>query len=210
MKVSKKLVSLFVFVAMGAALASCGAAKPGDNKSASENTVTSKKVDTTNETAAPVRNYAELAIGDQIKTDFIEITIDEAGLKPDLKTSIKSGNATHISGPGAEAGYQYAYIRGTIKNISKSELNDNGLKMEAILDDYSYTNSSSSIIESNGSSVFNLSPLATYTYTLYVKIPDEIASNHKSFVIHMGFNEGLESVFTNDMSELKYAYEMSL
>ena len=205
----KKLI--IAILALSAVITSLAGCRENGNKQTSEGTVSSQeKADPTEEEKPADNKYAEIAIGDQIKTEFAEMTIDEAGIKPNIRTSIKTGNITYTSGPSEEAGYQFAYIRGTVKNIAKTELSSPKIFLEANIDGYEYTSRNADIIETNGNSTYNLAPLSTYTYTLYVKIPDELATKHDSCVVNIGFGDEFDAPINSKIKELKYAYTMSL
>lgn len=117
---------------------------------------------------------------------------------------------TRISGPEAVSGSKFVYMRGTMKNTSQSEIPTVKAAGTVVLDGYSYNIESINIIEANGSSVRSIAPLTTYTYTVYAKVPNEIADNHQSCVLNLCFDDNFKDDFKNDISEYKYGYALNI
>ena len=197
----KKLFALVMCLTLVFAMASCGGK--------TENTVNST-VSTSAEKGSEAPKAEAVDIGNTITVDFAEITIDEAGIADDIKTSIKTGNITYTSGPDSSEDTEFVYIRGTIKNTSKAEMNNPLISGNVDADGYTYE-LDLNVIESDGSSAFSIAPLISYTYTLYAEVPNEIAQNFEKCSMNFGFEENFENVFTSDESyDTQYIYTIKI
>lgn len=204
----KKFVLMMLVGSMCLSLCACS----GNQQVNTEGTVSQQetKKDNNNDATKKEVNLTPISLGDKITVDFAEITVDECGIKEDLKTSIKTGNITYTSGPDAVSGSKYVYMRGTIKNTSTSEISDVSIGGKAEIDGYSYNIDSISIKEENGSSAYSIAPLMTYKYTLYAKVPNELADSHQSCVLNMGFDENFEWGSAKELTEYKYGYALNI
>lgn len=206
----KKIILMLLVGTMCLSLSACGG--DGNQQATTDGTVSqqeAKKENNEDETKKEA-DLTPISLGDKITVDFAEITVDECGFKEDLKTSIKTGNITYVSGPDAVSGSKYVYMRGTIKNTSTSEISMVKIGGKAEIDGYSYNVDSISIIEENGSSTYSLAPLMTYKYTLYAKVPNKLADSHQSCVLNVGFDENFEGGFDKELSEYKYGYALNI
>lgn len=204
----KKIILMMLVGSMCLSLCACG----GNQQANTEGTVSQQETKKENNDDATKKeaNLTAISLGDKITVDFAEITVDECGIKEDLKTSIKTGNITYTTGPDAVSGSKYVYMRGTIKNTSTSEISNVSIGGKAEIDGYSYNVDSISIIEENGSSAHSIAPLMTYKYTLYAKVPNELADSHQSCVLNMCFDENFEWGSSKELSEYKYGYTLNV
>lgn len=203
----KKLLAILLTLTLVAAFASCGG-NGGEEEKAS--TVT----DTVTEKAAePEKIEAEaVSIGNTITLDFAEITVNEAAVADDIRTSIKTGSITYTSGPQSSSSTEFVYVRGKIKNLSKSEISNPNVIGNVEIDGYSYEIKDFDIIEADGSSAYSIAPLVEYTYTMYAEIPNELAESMASCDMNFGFAEMFESqaVFNGETPELPYNYKITI
>lgn len=204
----KKIILMMLVGSMCLSLCSCN----GNQQANTEGTVSQQETKKENNDDATKKeaNLTAISLGDKITVDFAEITVDECGIKEDLKTSIKTGNITYTTGPDAVSGSKYVYMRGTLKNTSTSEISNVSIGGKAEIDGYSYNVDSISIIEENGNSAHSIAPLMTYKYTLYAKVPNELADSHQSCVLNMGFDENFEWGSSKELSEYKYGYTLNV
>ena len=205
----KKIILMMLVGSLCLSLCACG-----DNQSVNtEETVSQQETlnkKESDETTKKEKELTQIALGDKITLDFAEITVDESGIKEDIRQSIKTGNSTRTSGPSAVAGSKFVYMRGTLKNTSQSEISNVNVGGTVVLDGYSYNIESINIIEANGSSTYNISPLTTYTYTVYAKVPNELADSHQSCVLNLCFDDNFEWGSKKEVSEYKYGYTLSI
>lgn len=195
----KKILALVLTLVLVFTFCSC-------NNNSSTSTVT----DTPQEDGSEKAASEPISIGNKITVDFAEITVDEACVANDIKQSIKTGHITYTSGPDSSDSKEFVYIRGTIKNTSKSEITSPALMGCVTVDGYSY-DLDSSIIEENGSSTYTLAPLMTYTYTLYAEVPNELIENHSEYTMDFGFEENLENIhFSDDSHVMPYNYTINI
>lgn len=206
----KKFILAVLVLGIILTLCACG----GNQQASSDGTVSQQETKTENTDDMTTKNekadLTPIALGDKITVDFAEITVDECGIKEDLKTSIKTGNITYTTGPESVSGSKFVYMRGTIKNTSKSEISWAEIGGQAEIDGYSYNVESIDIIEENGSSAHNLAPLITYKYTLYAKVPNELADSYQSCVLNIGFDDNFARDSQKEVSEYKYGYTLKI
>ncbi len=207
----KKLITLLLTGVMAFSLCSCG--DNSNERSVVDETVSNGDVSKTEEKEVQL---TQIAAGDTISLDFAEMTIEECGIKDDIRTSIKTDNSTYISGPQAVEGSKFIYMRGKIKSLSKEEISNINIEGNAVIDGYSYNIGSINIIKTNGQSTYSLAPLTLYTYTIYAQIPDELANNHQSAVLNIGFNDQFASDNQitlgeeKELSDYQYAYTLTV
>ncbi len=199
----KRILSTTLAIASLCALTACGGGS-------ADSTVTSTvSQPTAVPTAVPTAAEA-VAVGNTITVDFAEITVAEAAIANDIKTKIKTGNVTYTSGPDASDTTEFVYLRGTIKNTSTSQIDDDYIKGNVVINGYTYDIDSVNIIDSKGSSAFSLDPLVTYTYTLYAEVPNELATAPQSCVVNFGFDENFAWASGKEVDELPYYYSLKL
>lgn len=222
----KKYVALLLTAALCLALAACGggreASSPADGStsdagSTSEVSSTgsqSQETDQSNgeaeqETAEEEPSGAEavqVAVGDTISEDFMEMTVAETGIAADIKTSITSGVVTQVTGPEPQEGQQYLYIRGTIKNLATEELPVYDFFVGNFqVGDYNYQVSATDcdIIDASGAPITSIDPLMSGTYTIYTAIPDELAASGSPITFTFGFYD----MFANEELARNMAFE---
>ena len=78
-----------------------------------------------------------------------------------------------------------------------------------MIDGYTY-DVDSSVIEENGASSYDLAPLMMYKYTLYAKVPNQLADSHQSCIFNFAFDENFEWGSKEDITEYKYGYTLNV
>ena len=194
----KKVFLVLLAVVIALSFASCGA----------KNSTVSTEVpdETVAETGAP--DYETVAIGNKIATDFIELTITEAGMASSMKQSIKSGNITHTFGPDDSAETEFAFIKGKVMNKS-TETCGKELSAIAKVGDYTLKEDGCYIFKSDGDTVWELAPLVEYNFIMYVEIPNALVESMDSCDFNFGFSEGLDTTFS-EFDELEYKYVLNI
>ena len=137
------------------------------------------------------------------------MTIDEAAVADDIQTSIKTGNITYTSGPDSSPDKEFVYIRGTLTNTGKAEISMPEISGKVTADGYSYEIQSINIIESDGSSAYTISPLMTYTYTLYAEVPNQLVDKVSEFEMNFGFEDNFARVTSSDKAPA-YNYAINI
>ena len=205
----RKIILMMLVGSLCLSLCACGGKQTANTEgTVSQQETTNKKEN--DETTKEEKQLTQIALGDKITLDFAEITVDESGIKEDIKQSIKTGNITYKSGPDPVSGSKYVYMKGTLKNISKSEISNVDVGGTVVIDGYSYDVESINIIETNGESVYNLASLTTYTYTVYAKVPNELADSHQSCVFNLCFDDNFKWGSKKEVSEYKYGYALNI
>ena len=206
----KKIVAIALSLILVLCFAGCGS--DADTGADNNNTVTpsvSEAPETTTEAVADVKNAETVAVGNTITVPFAELTVDEAGIKDDIKQSIKSDGITYTTGPDRSDDKEFVYIRGTIKNTSKAAINSVELKGTVEADGYSYEIADIDIIESDGSWTYSIDPLITYTYTIYAEVPNQLVDTITSCTMTFGFDENFEYI-QYDATSVAYNYAIEI
>lgn len=206
----KKIVAIALSLILVLCFAGCG--NDADTGADNNNTVTpsvSEAPETTTEAVADVKNAETVTTGNTITVPFAEFTIDEAGIKDDIKQSIKTGSITYTTGPDSSDETEFVYIRGTIKNTSKAAINSVNLKGSVEANGYSYDIGRVNIIESDGSSAYSIDPLITYTYTIYAEVPNQLVDTITSCTMTFGFDENFEYI-QYDATSVAYNYAIEI
>lgn len=198
-----------------------GSTSDGSGASVSDGSGTSSGVDNP-DSSAPAGNKAQvISVGDTISLDFVEMTIEEAGIEDDIQRSITTGNVTRITGPKPEDGKQFLYIKGTIKN-----LDTDGLPVfdfftgKFVVDGYNFEVSANDcdIITAEGQMLSTIDPLTTGSYIIYASIPDELVNSHTDTSFSFGFYDLFDNsklaeskAFSEDpIADCPYQYTMDL
>lgn len=205
----KKTIALLLALVMVLPLCACGAEKAPEPTEAPIPETSEVIPDTENlpqETEAQKPTATELQLNETIQLDFVEITFEECGMDADIRQSIKTDFVTRTTGPQPEDGIQFIYLRGTIKNLSKEDLPVFDFFLgEFDIDGYKYACSANEcdILTNNGELVQHIQPLTSYPFTMYAKIPNELANNHNSVAFRFGFYD----LFANDTLARNRAFE---
>ena len=201
----KKALLILLSLALLVSASACGEKK---NSTVTETTVSDSAPKDGAKEEKEVK-AEKVEIGNTITVDFAEMTIDEAAVADDIKTSIKTGNITYTTGPDRSDDKEFIYMRGTLKNTSKAEITSPRISGTVEIDGYSYELGSVSIIESDGKSAHSLSPLIGYTYTIYAEVPNELVANFTECKLNFSFEENFENIFNSDKN-YKPAYNYTL
>ena len=202
----QKLAVLFFSTAIIITLCSCGAIHTADNSAdgmsaalnSNENSDSSVKNDETEN-----MGYIE----ELYKYNFPEMTVDESGILDNIQKSYSNGSFTYVCGPEPVEGTKYAYIRGSLKCLTKSKISLPEIYGNVVVDGYEYELESLNLVGPDSSYTNDLAPLTTYTYMLYAKLPDEIVDNCQSCIMNIGFENEFENNYSfDDLSELEYNY----
>ncbi|MBQ6846701.1 MAG: hypothetical protein IJO61_06170 [Oscillospiraceae bacterium] len=214
----KKLLALILAITMVFAFAACGGdeAEKTENKveetvSETENKTVTETVET--DTVEEEKIEAEtVAVGNTITLDFAEMTVSEAAIADDIQTSVKNGHITYTTGPQSKSDTEFVYIRGTIKNTSKSSFSMLDVVGSVEIDGYSYPIDNISAITSEGQSTYSLDPLMSVTYTIYAEVPNELAASASPCVVNFGFDENFASVphSSTGTPDLPYNYTLTI
>ena len=224
----KKLLALILAITMVFAFAACG----GDEAEKTENKVEETVSETENKTVTETvetdtveeekieeekieeeKIEAEtVAVGNTITLDFAEMTVSEAVIADDIQTSVKNGHITYTTGPQSKSDTEFVYIRGTIKNTSKSSFSMLDVVGSVEIDGYSYPIDNISAITSEGQSTYSLDPLMSVTYTIYAEVPNELAASASPCVVNFGFDENFASVphSSTGTPDLPYNYTLTI
>lgn len=209
MKLKKPLVILLA-LALCLSLCACGKKTSEETSSAADTSTadvpntettepeeTSEPESTSEEIAEPEHTVTEIALNETIQLDFAEITFTEWGIAPDIRQSIQTENVTRTTGPQPEEGMQYVYLRGTIKNLNTEDLPVYDFFLgEFDLGGYKYDCSANEcdVLTNNGERLSMVAPLTSGSFTMYAKIPDELAGSHGDVSFRFGFYDLFDNI----------------
>lgn len=208
----KKIIAITLSLVLVFCFAGCGNDAEANADAGKQDTVTpsvTEAPETTTEAPADVKNAETVAVGNTITLPFAELTVDEAGIKDDIKQTIKSDGIRYTTGPDRSDDKEFVYIRGTIKNTSKSAINSVELKGAVEIDGYSYDIADIDLIESNGRWTYSIDPLITYIYTIYAEVPNQLVENLASCTMIFGFDENFEYI-QHDATSVAYNYAIAI
>ncbi|MBR3785652.1 MAG: hypothetical protein IKJ77_04545 [Firmicutes bacterium] len=152
-----------------------------------------------------VAKQQEVKKGDKVTTDFVEMTVKGHDVKPEVKFSKTSGSFTTTTGLYENSGKKYMYIEGSLKNVSKQEL-DAEFVGSLVVDGYEYE--IDEFLVEDASSCYSIEPLASVSYVLYAEIPNELAGNYKSAVLNFGFDEYFK--YGTDFEDCPYQFSYKI
>lgn len=193
----KKILATVLSAVIALTLTACG----GSN-TVSENSTGTEVAET------GASGYETVAVGNKISTDFVELTITEAGMASSLKTSIKNGYITYTFGPDDSAETEFAFIKGKIMNKATETI---GKEIAAIakVGDYTLKEDGLDIYKSDGDTVWELAPLVEYNFMMYVEVPNALVDGMTACDFNFGFNEGMQSSFS-EFEEMEYKYTLKI
>ena len=121
--------------------------------------------------AAPSGETA-LRVGDRVTLDFVDLTVEEIGVKSDLKFSSKSSGIKITSGPSQKDGQSYAYVQFALRNTHTSKY---GVQIAGGLTVGDYTYSADCFTCKMDASPGNVvEPLNDAHCVVYALVPDEV------------------------------------
>ncbi len=242
----KKLLTLILAAALALSLVACG----GDSGARDTNTPSTGNEDTTstdtpsgggedntppvNEETIPPEEPAEtpseveptnIAIGETVSLDFVEMTFEEFGIAADIQQSITTdisvGTHTRITGPQPEEGKQFVYLRGTIKNLDTNALPVYDFFAGKFnIDKYNFEVDANNcdIITTNGEPMSMIDPLVSGVFTIYAAIPNELAESHSTTDFTFGFYDLFDNselarnraFLDNPITECPYQYVINI
>lgn len=171
-----------------------------------EEPVSEEDVSDVSEDSIPDIEVIEIAIGDTLSTEFVEMTFENVIVAENIKYSVTTGNSTRTTGPEPISGQQYICISGKIVNTSKSSLPVYDFFIGDIdIDGYIYSVSASDcdILDGEGAPVYSIDPLMEYVFRIYTAIPETLASSYASANFHFGFYDS----FDNEELAMNMAFE---
>ena len=158
-------------------------------------------VDETAENVFTVNKFepVELALGDEIITEFVEMRLDEVLVKDDLKVRY-NGTTYSFS---TDTSLKVLCFIGTIKNISKEEYNP-CFTGKIVVDGYEYDIKDWELCKG-----LKVSPLVEAPLYIFAEIPESLASSFSSCTLTFGFDESFSNKFYSDITMLPYTYTLT-
>ncbi len=179
-----------------------------DKEDSQENKISESENTEEGETSGGNIKFEELNLGDVIKTDFLEMTIDGASEAQELLPTDTSSVYSYYSDKDGET---YFYLTGTMKNLGGEAYDVEDMYAEFCFDD-KYTYNASLAADDGGNDFYGsyVEPLNSVKYYLYSSIPDELINTYTTCLIRFGFHDNFEYDYTTDFSEYKNRYEITV
>jgi Domain of unknown function (DUF4352) len=158
----KVLIGVGILIGIGV-IANIGKNKKGDkNTSSTEQTSTSENK-TEEKNAAPT-------IGQTLKTDYFDVTVNKAGLQHEISTGNQFADKT------ADEGNQFLVFNTTFKNTDKESrmLTKGTVYITYNGKEYEFDKAETIMLEGWGLMLDQINPLTSKTTNLVYKIPKEI------------------------------------
>jgi hypothetical protein len=132
--------------------------------------------------------------GDSVKDDILEFTVDNVGINSKIEQSAKDTYLIHYF--EAETG-KYVYLKGTMKNVSKSSIDVDSIWVKYIFDSgYEYYGQVE--LEKNGEfqTFGTLKPLESATFYVFADIPTELLGKDEIVNIKISYGTCTENQFS--------------
>ena len=152
--------------------------------------------------------FTIINLGDNITTDFLEMTIESASEAQELKPTDTSSVYSYMPDKDAET---YFYLTGNMKNVSGDTYSVEDMCATFCFDDkYNYT---AYIAADNGGNDFygdSVKPFGSVKYYLYSSIPDELINSYSTCVVKFGFHDNFEHDYKDDFNVYEHIYKITL
>ena len=149
-----------------------------------------------------------LAIGDAIDLDFVQITVEDAGVKDSLQVSSNASGIKITSCPAPVTGKQYVYVQGKLKNLATSAVRPQIVGTVEI-DGYSYE-LKSDLTHADATPTSKAEPLDEVTYTLYASVPSELTGSFQTCTVRFGFDDGFSNNVFAAYDDCAHRYQCDL
>ena len=153
------------------------------------------------DTDSTANNTVPYSLNKQLSAEGVELVFTEGGIAKSCRVTTKRNGIKITAGPDEIDGKKYVYLKGTIKNTSKSDTFA-VIAGNVSLDGYEY-DISISLIDSGGSPTSRIDPLETMTIILYAAVPEKLADTFEDGVLTFGFNDNFKDV---ELSKAQYLY----
>lgn len=148
------------------------------------------------------KDAEEYVLGTNIVVDGIEMVLEESGVTDNIRITSNSSGIKMTSGPSVEAGKQYVYLKGMLKNTGFSSTRA-VIGGGVYLDGYEF-NLRTDTIRTSGAPSSTIDPLETVHILLYAQITDEMAGMFSEGKIIFGFNDNFANVELEKAQHLYY------
>lgn len=155
----KVLIGVGILVGIGV-IANIGKDKKGDKPSTEQSSSETKKEET----------KSQIGIGQTLKTDYFDVTINKAGLQHEISTGNQFADKT------ADEGNQFLVFNTTFKNTDKESrmLTEGTVYITYNGKEYEFDKAETIMLEGWGLLLDQINPLTSKTTNLVYKIPKEI------------------------------------
>ena len=148
------------------------------------------------------KDAKKYTLGSKITAPGIELTLKESGIASDIRISSESTGIKITSGPSAEPGKQYVYLRGTLKNTGKTAARA-VIGGTVFMDDYEFALKTDTI-STSGTPKSSIDPMETVHILLYAQVSDEVAAIFAEGKIVFAFNDNFANVQVDQAEHLYY------
>lgn len=191
----KKGILMMTVIALTLTLASCG------NRD-------QQGQETEEQSGAEIR---PVGIGDRITTDFIDMTVEQAGTADRIKPSDPDPTSFYVTSYVPGSNETFFCVTGTAKNTGGTEYDLIHMYTELVFDGkYHYT---AKVLGDSGRDLYGsqMKPLSSVRYYIYASVPDEIIGSFSTVTVQFAFNDNIKAVRRKEnFSAYTHRYEISL
>ena len=161
-----------------------------------------------NTDASDTASFTNLNFGDQIKLDFVEMTITGASTSQELYPTDTSGVYSYYADKENET---YFYIYGEIKNIGGNSYSVEDMNIQLTFDGkYNYTGYVAA--DDGGNDFYGdiVKPFGKVKIYIYASIPDELINSYTTCTVKFAFQDEFKNDYDTDFAKYKYCYKVDL
>ena len=210
-KISKTVAVVFALFVLVISITGC--ADNGSEKQTAANNVTNNEAqagEKSEESKSDEKadEFITVNLGDEINTDFFEMTIEKVLTSEELRPTETKGSYTYYENIEGET---YLYITGKIKNIGGETYSAEMMDVRMIFDGkYKYYGRIAAEDGIDGFQGYHIKPLGSVRYYMYASVPDEIINTYSTCVVQFSFNDPFKDSRLFDRGEYEFCYEINL
>ena len=146
-------------------------------------------------TEQPGPAVQSVGVGDRITTDFIDLTIEQAGTVDKIKPSDPDPTSLFVISKAPGTDETYFCVTGLVKNIGRDAYNLGDIFVKISFDGtYNYSGYVTADTGRDLSDWPELKPLASVRYYFYTPVPNEMIESFSTVTVRFAFNDNLKPV----------------
>ncbi len=162
-------------------------------------------------TEQPGPAVQSVGVGDRITTDFIDLTIEQAGTVDKIKPSDPDPTSLFVISKAPGTDETYFCVTGLVKNIGRDAYNLGDIFVKISFDGtYNYSGYVTADTGRDLSDWPELKPLASVRYYFYTPVPNEMIESFSTVTVRFAFNDNLKTGRKKDISAYDHGYEIAL
>ena len=136
----------------------------------------------------PEESIPSFKIGDTIKTDYVQLTLDEYYSDSEIRSASSQYGTYHYY--QSEDGNPYFILKGNFKNLGSVPVNIWNTSIQFCFDGkYNYKGNLEGVSPSVSDFIHEIVPLSEIEYYMYVAVPQSLIDSFKTCDIKLGFTK---------------------